>query len=179
MNKVILIGNLGRDPEVRTTPSGQTVATLSIATSEKWTDKDGARQERTDWHTVEAWGRLAEICGQYLAKGAKVMIEGKLKHETWEDKVTGEKRYRTKVVAAELEMLGGGQRQGEADRDHDGGGFQSRRQAPAQQQRRPVNGQRPIGAADPAAPPAGSSFHSQDYGPGDFPADPSDDDIPF
>jgi len=105
INKVILVGNLGRDPEIRYTPSGMAVANFSVATTEKWKDKQsGEMQERTEWHRIVAWGRLGEICGEYLSKGRQVYIEGKLQTRQWEkDGVT---RYSTEVVASEMKMLG-------------------------------------------------------------------------
>jgi single-strand DNA-binding protein len=106
VNKVILIGNLGGDPELRQTPSGTSVATFTLATNESWTDRDGARQERTEWHRVVAWGKLAEICGQYLRKGRQVYIEGRLTTRSWEDK-QGVQRKTTEIVAQQMMMLGG------------------------------------------------------------------------
>ena len=106
VNKVILVGNLGKDPEVRFTNSGSAVARLSVATSEVWNDRDGNRQERTEWHNVVAWRKLAEICGQYLNKGKLVYIEGKLQTRSWDDK-EGHKRYTTEVVADNMVMLSG------------------------------------------------------------------------
>lgn len=105
VNKVILVGRLGRDPEVRSTPSGTTVAKFSIATDEKFTDKNGERQERTEWHNIVAWARLGEICGQYLKKGKLVYIEGSLRTDSWDDKESGQKKYRTEIVAREMKML--------------------------------------------------------------------------
>ena len=105
INKAILVGRLGRDPEVRSTPSGQTVAKFSLATDEKFTDKSGQRQERTEWHNIVAWGRLAEICGQYLKKGKLVYIEGSIHTDSWDDKETGQKKYRTEINAREMKML--------------------------------------------------------------------------
>ncbi|HEY0593034.1 MAG TPA: single-stranded DNA-binding protein [Thermoanaerobaculia bacterium] len=105
VNKVILVGRLGRDPEVRSTPSGQTVTKFSIATDEKFTDKSGERQERTEWHNIVAWARLGEICGQYLKKGKLVYIEGSLRTDSWDDKETGQKKYRTEIVARDMKML--------------------------------------------------------------------------
>ncbi|MFN2238847.1 MAG: single-stranded DNA-binding protein [Thermoanaerobaculia bacterium] len=105
INKVILIGRLGRDPEVRSTPSGATVAKFSIATDEKFTDRSGERQERTEWHNIVAWAKLAEICGQYLKKGKLVYIEGSLRTDSWDDKETGVKKYRTEIVARDMQML--------------------------------------------------------------------------
>ena len=108
INKAILIGNLGSDPELRSTPSGVQVANFSLATTESWTDKSGERQERTEWHRVVIWRRLAEVAGQYLKKGSKIYIEGKLQTRSWEDQ-NGQKRYTTEVVANSMEMLDGGQ----------------------------------------------------------------------
>ncbi|HVS30035.1 MAG TPA: single-stranded DNA-binding protein [Thermoanaerobaculia bacterium] len=105
INKVILIGRLGRDPEIRSTPSGTTVAKFSIATDERYTDKSGEKQERTEWHNIVAWSKLAEICGQYLKKGKLVYIEGSLRTDSWDDKETGQKKYRTEIVANNMQML--------------------------------------------------------------------------
>jgi single-strand DNA-binding protein len=105
INKAILIGNLGRDPEVSYTPSGMAVAKFSIATSERWKDKNsGEMQERTEWHRITAFGRLAEICGEYLSKGRQVYIEGRIQTSSWEkDGIT---RYSTDIIASEMKMLG-------------------------------------------------------------------------
>lgn len=107
VNKVILVGNLGRDPEVRSTPSGQPVATFSLATNRKWKDQSGTRQEETEWHNVVCWGRQAEIAGQYLTKGKQVYVEGRLQTRSWDDKQSGEKKYRTEVICQNFQMLGG------------------------------------------------------------------------
>ncbi len=108
VNKVILIGNLGRDPEVRYTPSGLAIANITIATSEVWKDKQsGENQERTEWHRVVMYQRLAEITGEYLRKGAKVYIEGRLQTRKWQDKTTGQDRYTTEIIADSLQMLDG------------------------------------------------------------------------
>lgn len=107
MNKAMVIGNLGNDPEVRYTQNEIPVATLSVATTERWKDSDGNRQERTEWHRVVTWKRLAEVCGEHLHKGDKVFIEGKLQTRKWEDQ-NGNTHYTTEIVARELEMLGGG-----------------------------------------------------------------------
>jgi len=113
VNKVILIGNLGSDPEVKTTPSGVQVANFSLATSESWTDKaSGEKKEKAEWHRLVLWRRLAEIAGQYLKKGAKIYIEGKLETRSWEDK-EGQKRYTTEVIVDKLEMRGGDRQQEE------------------------------------------------------------------
>lgn len=106
INKAILIGRLGREPEVRYTPSGVAVANFSIATSEEWKDREtGEKQERTEWHKIVAWRRLGEICGEYLHKGSQVYIEGRLQTRAWEDR-DGNKRYTTEVVAQSMQMLG-------------------------------------------------------------------------
>jgi single-strand DNA-binding protein len=107
INKVILIGNLGADPETRAMPSGTTVANLRVATSESWRDKQtGEQQERTEWHRVALFGRLAEIAGEYLRKGSQVYIEGSLRTRKWQDK-QGNERYSTEIIGNELQMLGG------------------------------------------------------------------------
>ena len=106
INKVILIGNLGRDPEMRATKSGVAVANLSLATNRRWKDKDGERQEQTEWHHVVCFGRQAEVAGQYLARGRQVYVEGRLQTRSWEDPDTGEKRYRTEIVCENFQMLG-------------------------------------------------------------------------
>ena len=106
-NKVFLLGNLGRDPESRALPSGQPVANFPMATSRKWRDRDGNQQEQTEWHNIVCFGRLAEIAGQYLTKGKQVFVEGRIQTRTWDDRNTGEKRYRTEVVADNFQMLGG------------------------------------------------------------------------
>ncbi|MDH3744113.1 MAG: single-stranded DNA-binding protein [Acidobacteriota bacterium] len=106
VNKVILVGNLGRDPEVRTTPSGQPVATFSVATNRRWKDRDGNRQEQTEWHNIVCWGRQAEIAGQYLTKGKQIFVEGRLQTRSWDDRETGEKKYKTEIVCDNFQMLG-------------------------------------------------------------------------
>ena len=105
VNKVILVGNLGRDPETKYLPSGDAVCNFSIATSETWKDKAGEKQEATEWHRISAFGKLAEICGQYLKKGSTVYIEGSIKTRTYEK--DGEKRYATEIRADRMQMLGG------------------------------------------------------------------------
>jgi single-strand DNA-binding protein len=105
VNKVILVGNLGRDPEVRYTPSGTAVANFSLATTENWTNKDGEKESRTEWHRIVAWGRLGEICGEYLSKGKQVFIEGRIRTNEWEDQ-EGNKRQTTEIVATNMQMLG-------------------------------------------------------------------------
>ena len=104
VNKVTLIGNLGSDPEIRYTQSGDQVATFNIATTERWKGQDGQVQESTEWHKIVAWSRLAEICGEYLHKGSKVYIEGKIQTRKWQDK-DGNDRYTTEIIAREMKML--------------------------------------------------------------------------
>jgi len=167
INKVILIGNLGQDPETRYMPSGGAVTNVSLATSETWTDKQtGEPQERTEWHRVIFFNRLAEIAGEYLKKGSKVYLEGALRTRKWQDKNTGADRYTTEIVAGEMQMLdsrgdGGGQ-QGAQQRTQQGG--------PSSQGARQYREQSQGGAAAPAQ-------SSQEPPPGGF--DNLDDDIPF
>src|SRR3989338_8406377 len=104
LNKAMIIGNITRDPEVRTTPAGQTVANFSVATNLVWTDQSGQKQEKVEFHNIVAWRKLAEICGQYLRKGSKVYIEGRLETKSWDDK-SGNKKYRTEIVADNMIML--------------------------------------------------------------------------
>jgi len=107
VNKVILVGNVGRDPELKYTPSGTAVVAFSIATNERYKDKNGEFQERTEWHNVKAWQRTAEIVAEYVKKGSKVYVEGSLRTDSWEDKNTHEKKYRTEVIVNDLVLLGG------------------------------------------------------------------------
>ena len=120
VNKVILVGNLGRDAELRYTPGGAAVAKFSLATTEVWNDKGGQRQERTEWHNIVAWGKLAEICGQYLRKGKLIYIEGSIRTDSWDDKETGQKRYRTEIIANQMQML---DRKGDENGGPSGGGY--------------------------------------------------------
>ncbi|MGH7543591.1 MAG: single-stranded DNA-binding protein [Gemmatimonadota bacterium] len=131
LNKVMLIGNLGKDPELRRTASGQAVATFPVATNRSWAGQDGAQNEETEWHNIVAWNRLAEICQQFLQKGRKVYIEGRIQTRSWDDTKTGQKRYMTEVVANQMIILdpaGSGAGRGDAgarvpsnDRQGDGG----------------------------------------------------------
>jgi len=121
VNKVILIGHLGADPDMRYTPSGAGVCELRLATSESWKDKNGQRQERTEWHRIVVWGKTAEICAKYLAKGRQVFIEGRIQTRSYDDK-EGQKRYITEIIANDVQFLssgkeggGGGARRGGAD----------------------------------------------------------------
>lgn len=137
VNKVILVGNLGKDPEVRYTPSGAAIASFSMATSEVYKDKDGNKQEKTEWHNVIAWRQLAEICGKFLHKGKQIYIEGKIQTRNYDDK-DGNKRYITEIVADQMQMLGSkddGQGQ-----DRQSSGQQNRPQQNSGQQNRPQNG---------------------------------------
>jgi len=153
VNKVILIGNLGADPETRSMPSGMTVANIRIATSESWKDKQsGEQKERTEWHNVALFGRLGEIAGEYLRKGSQVYVEGSLRTRKWQDK-EGRDRYTTEVVASDMQMIGGrGGAGGGASSGGGGSGYEPRERA---------------GAPEAASAGAGAS-------PEEF-----DDDIPF
>jgi single-strand DNA-binding protein len=157
VNKVILIGNLGADPETRYTPSGTAITSIRIATSESWKDKQtGEQQERTEWHRIDFFGRLAEIAGEYLKKGRQVYVEGRIRTDEYEK--DGVKRYSTKVVADEMQMLGGKEGGGEGGGGGYGGGGERRERGPAR---------------GPQSAPARSA-------PSPAPADSFDDDeIPF
>jgi single-strand DNA-binding protein len=120
VNKVIVVGRLGKDPEMRHTNSGQGVCTFSVATSENWKDKSGEKQEKTEWHRVVTWSRLAEICSEYLKKGRQVYVEGRLQTRQWDDK-TGNKRYTTEIVAQTVQFLGTGGARSDAGADMDQG----------------------------------------------------------
>lgn len=106
VNKVILVGNLGKNPEMRYTQGGAAVANMTLATTERYTDKSGQKQEQTEWHRIVAFGKLAEICGQYLTKGRQVYFEGRIQTRQWQDQ-QGQKRYTTEIVATNMQMLGG------------------------------------------------------------------------
>lgn len=150
VNKVILIGNLGRDPEVRSTPSGQAVASFTLATNRRWRDKNGQKQEETEWHNIVVWGKQAEIAGQYLTKGKQIYLEGRLQTRSWEDRNSGEKKYRTEIVCDNFQMLSG---RGDMEGGRGGGGG------------------RDFGGGAPGG--GGPSYDDPGYGPED------DDDIPF
>lgn len=121
VNKAILIGNLGRDPELRYTQSGQAVASFTLATSESWTDKSGERKERTEWHRISAWGKVGELCAQYLSKGRTVYVEGRIQTRDWEDK-EGNKRQTTEINAQTVQFLGGPRGEGGGGNPSQGGG---------------------------------------------------------
>lgn len=106
VNKVILVDNLGRDPEVRSTPSGQPVASFSLATNRRRKDQSGNVQKDTEWHNIVCWGRLAEIAGQYLTKGKQIYLEGRLQTRSWEDRQSGDKRFKTEIICENFQMLG-------------------------------------------------------------------------
>ena len=106
VNLVILLGRLGSDPEVKTLPNGSTVATFNLATSEVWVDKSGEKKERTEWHNIVAWGKLAEIIGKYISKGSEVHVQGKITTRSWEDKESGQKRYKTEIFASQIQFTG-------------------------------------------------------------------------
>ena len=112
LNKVMIIGNLGKDPEIRYTQSGSAVASFNVATTERFKDKNGQQQDQTEWHRIVAWSRLAEICVEYLHKGSKVYIEGKLQTRKWTDQ-NGNEKYTTEIIAREMKMLDGAGKQGE------------------------------------------------------------------
>ena len=118
VNKVILLGNLGKDPEMKYTPSGMAVATFSLATTERAKDKEGNWQDRTEWHNIKAFGRTAEVAGEYLKKGRSVYIEGRIHNDSWDDKETGQKKYRPEIIVGDMIMVGGQREGGEG-----GGGF--------------------------------------------------------
>ena len=186
VNKVILIGRLGADPDVRYTPGGQAVANFNIATDEGYTDKNGQKQDKTEWHRIVAWGRTAELAGQYLKKGREVYIEGKLETREWQDK-EGAKRYTTEVKVQALQFLGGRQEQGEGgyEAPHGGaprgggggGGYGGRPQGGGGAPRGGNSGG--YDGPPPGGPPpqGGGGFGGGPSGPqgGTF----TDDDIPF
>ncbi len=134
LNKALLIGNLGRDPETRYLPSGGAVCNFSIATSERFTDKSGQKQERTEWHNIVMYGKLAEIAQQYLKKGSNVYVEGRIQTRKWQDKNTGADRYSTEIVADQMQMLGGRGQTGSAGGNDDFNQEYSAAAAPQQTQ---------------------------------------------
>jgi single-strand DNA-binding protein len=157
VNKVILIGNLGRDPEVRSTQSGQPVASFTLATNRRWRDKTGNKQEETEWHNIVVWGKQAEIAGQYLKKGKQIYLEGRLQTRSWEDRQSGEKKYKTEIVCDNFQMLG---QRGDMDADRGGG-----------------SGGGP--SYDEGGGGGGGSYGGGGGGGGGYGGEPEDDDIPF
>jgi single-strand DNA-binding protein len=184
VNKVILVGNLGKDPEVRFMPNGGAVANLAIATSETWKDKQtGEQKERTEWHNIVMYQRLAEIAGEYLKKGSKVYLEGSLQTSKWTDKQTGQDRYKTEIKANELQMLDSKGMQGQGGYQQQApqqqGGFAPQQQAPQQQ-----GGFAPQQSQQQAPQQQGgfANQSQQQQAPKVNPQEPSidfDDDIPF
>jgi len=150
VNKVILLGNLGKDPELKSTPSGMNIATFSLATTERAKDKEGNWQDRTEWHNIKAFGRTAEVVGQYLKKGRTVYIEGRIHNDSWDDKETGQKKYRTEIIVNDLIMVGGQREGGEGG---GGGGYTGARSAGAKSsnnfdQRTPEHDEAPAPAGE-------------------------------
>ena len=160
VNKVILVGNLGRDPETRYMPDGAAITNISIATTATWKDKSGEKQEQTEWHRVAFFGKLAEIAGEYLKKGSQVYVEGKLRTRKWQDK-DGVEKYTTEVLADSMQMLGSRQGMGGGDGGSGGGG-----DYPGSTSRPPAGGG--SSSAKPAASKGGAAKF-----------DDMDDDIPF
>jgi single-strand DNA-binding protein len=165
VNKVILVGNLGKDPEVRFMPNGEAVCNFSIATTDSWKDKSGAKQERTEWHNIVMYRKLAEIAGEYLKKGRPVYVEGRLQTRKWQTK-EGQDRYTTEIIADQMQMLGG-RDAGGSNASYDGGMDQSSGGSDYDQSssKNPTTKSAPEQAAKPAT--AGSGF------------DDFEDDIPF
>lgn len=170
VNKAIIVGNLGNDPEMRYMPNGNAVVNISVATSETWIDKQtGQQQERTEWHRIEAFGKLAEIMGQYLRKGSQVYIEGSIRTDKWQDQ-SGQDRYSTKIRADQMQMLGSRQ-----------GGTSDFNQAP-QQNQGGYQQQAPQGGMSPSqgqAAPANNQFDKKFEAPKMDNDDDFGDDIPF
>ncbi|MFC1586643.1 single-stranded DNA-binding protein [Fibrobacterota bacterium] len=164
LNKVMIIGNLGRDPEIRSTPSGAKVSNFSVATNESYTDKSGQKVERTEWHRIVMWRGLADIAEKYLRKGSTVYVEGKLQTRSWDDQ-NGQRRYTTEIIADQMTMLGGRAREGQG-----------------MQENYPVDN--PPNTPSQEYPPGGSGRYSQAgsntpaAGPGTMPPAPEDD-LPF
>ena len=182
INKVILVGNLGNDPEVRYAQSGSAITTISVATSESWKDKDGNQQERTEWHRVKAFGRLAEIMGEYLKKGRQVYIEGSLRTEKYTDK-NGVEKYATDIIADEMQMLGG---VGEGGGGGGGGGGQRGGGERSERPARPAGGGGGAGGGERGAQRGGGGGDYGSRSGGGSSAPPTrnddpfpDDDIPF
>lgn len=140
VNKVILVGNLGADPEMRYLPSGEAVANIRIATTDTWKDKEGNKQESTEWHRISFFGRQAEVCGQYLKKGSQIYVEGSIRTRKWQDK-EGQDRYSTEIKGDRMQMLGGRQGMGDAPPRESGGASAA------------------AGGNRPAAQPAGNNFN--------------------
>jgi single-strand DNA-binding protein len=180
VNKVIIVGRLGADPETKQVGNGGTVARLSVATSENWVDKEGQKQERTEWHRIVVWGKLAEICGRHLAKGRQVYVEGRLQTRSWED--NGAKKYSTEIVANTVQFLGGPNERAESGASAQYGGQSSGQSSGQpigyQQNSAPRGGFNAGGGNRPAAAaPTDDSGGFQDFSP--EPSFDSSEDIPF
>ncbi len=167
VNKVILVGSLGRDPEVRYMPNGEAVANFSIATTDTWKDKSGAKQERTEWHNIVMYRKLAEIAGEYLKKGRPVYIEGRLQTRKWQTK-EGQDRYTTEIIADSMQMLGGNRDKDSSGSNDNGGGYDGQQQDNQQSQSSQQKPQQSSGSSPAPTQTGGGSNYS------DF-----DDDIPF
>ena len=181
VNKVILVGNLGRDPEIRTFPSGDQVANVTLATSDRWKDKQsGEMREHTEWHRLVFNGRLAEIVGQYLRKGSQIYVEGSIRTRKWQDQATGQDRYATEIRVDQMQMLGKREGQGGLGGDYGqdegayGGGYGGGRAAPPQAAPMAPRAAAPAAAAPAAAAPMAPQPVADAGGFGDM-----DDDIPF
>lgn len=161
VNKVILVGNLGKDPELRYTPAGAAVANFSLATTERYKDRDGNRQEKTEWHNIVAWRQLAEICGKYLHKGKQIYVEGKIQTRSYDDR-DGNKRYMTEIVMDQMQMLG--------SKNDAGNNSQYTPEAQAY---------RPQSSPAPQPSPAASSTATNDPAQFSDPVYNDDDEIPF
>ncbi|WP_026376621.1 single-stranded DNA-binding protein [Aestuariibacter salexigens] len=172
VNKVILVGNLGNDPEVRYMPNGNAVANLSLATSESWKDQQGQLQERTEWHRVTMYRRLAEVAGEYLKKGSQIYIEGKLQTRKWQDQ-NGQDRYTTEIIADQMQMLGG--------RAQNDGGYQGQPRQQGAPQGAPQGGGQGYGNQQYQQPPQSAPQQGNQNKPAPM-SEPDfdfDDDIPF
>ncbi len=172
VNKVILVGNLGRDPEMRFMPNGEAVCNFSIATTDSWKDKAGVKQDRTEWHNIVMYRKLAEIAGEYLKKGSSVYVEGRLQTRKWQTK-EGQDRYTTEIISDQMQMLGGRVGAGGASANYDDGMDQSvggqvnYNQAPTRQADKPANKQAPANSSANSSSTSSSGF------------DDFEDDIPF
>ncbi|NTW49720.1 MAG: single-stranded DNA-binding protein [Chlorobiales bacterium] len=171
LNKVMLIGHLGSDPEMRVTPNGHSVVNFTLATNESFKDQSGEMKERTEWHRIVVWGKLAEICKQYLKKGKQIYIEGKLQTRSWDDQKSGEKRYMTEIVCSDMQMLG------TAGRGADGGDSYG---AGASAQGYDSGAPDQMGSGNYGDSERGGSYRtSRPDKPAGAPAEPEKDDLPF
>ena len=184
MNRAMILGRLGQDPELRYTPTGATVCTLSVATTDFWTDREGNRKESTEWHRIVIWGKQAENCSKYLTKGQMVFVEGRIQTRSWDDKNTGQKRYSTEIIATNVQFLGGGRDQGQPNSPQygqgQGGGHHSSGDFPGAggggQSGFPGSGRGQSGFSGSGGQPSG--FANNPGGPAPS-SDEGLDDIPF